>query len=89
MRAYPAAANGGIDPETFAIEIDEFREALADPTNTTEDLERALHRIVAHASLLDPAAAGFADAGMSLKAALCAWLDAAPLRAHEDTGDGH
>lgn len=84
MRLCPAVASGSIDPRTFATEVDEFREALADPAHTTEELERALHRIVAHASLLDPCAAGFADAGMSLKAALCAWLDAAPLRAHAD-----
>lgn len=69
-----------MDPRTFATEVDEFREALADPAQSTEELQRALQRIVAHASLLDPDAAGFADAGMSLKAALCAWLDAAPLR---------
>ncbi len=90
MRMVPEVALDGIDPGTFQTELEEFREAVADPAHTPEELERAIRRIVAHAAMLDPGAAGFADAGMSLKAALCAWLEAAPLQAHGDVrGDGH
>jgi hypothetical protein len=90
MGTLPEAATGGLDPETFASEVDRFREAVANTEQTPEELERAYRRIVTHAALLDPGADGFADAGMSLKAALCAWLDAAPLRPPAKRGrDGH
>jgi hypothetical protein len=90
MGTLPEVATGGLDPETFASEVDRFREAVANPEQTPKELERAFRSIVTHAALLDPRAAGFADAGMSLKAALCAWLDVAPLAApHQRSGDGH
>ncbi len=90
MRTLPEVAVGSLDPRAFLTEVDEFREAIANPAQTPEELKHALRRIVTHAAMLDPDAAGFADAGLSLKAALCAWLDAAPRHAPPDTpGDGH
>lgn len=90
MRTLPEVAVGSLDPATFLTEVEEFREAIANPAQAPEELERALRRIVTHAALLDPAAAGFADAGVRLKAALCAWLEAAAVHAPVDpAGDGH
>ena len=79
MRTPPESPPNSLDPITFLTEVEEFREAIADPAQSHEELKRALCRIVMHAAKLDPNDAGFAGAGVSLKAALCAWLDAAPL----------
>lgn len=81
-------ARGSFDSSAFVSEVEEFREAAADSAHTPEELERALRRIVTHAAMLDPGGAGFADAGISLKAALCAWLDAVPFRARAFGGNG-
>jgi hypothetical protein len=75
---------GSLDPQTFLAEIEAFRAAAADPGHSQEELRRALCRIVAHASLLDPNDAGFAGLGVSLKAALCAWLDTHPIDSEPD-----
>jgi len=79
MQAQPDIRPGSLDPNTFLTEVEAFCEAIADPAQSHDELKRALCRIVTHAALLDPNDARFAGAGVSLKAALCAWLDAEPL----------
>lgn len=73
------APSAGLDPQAFLSEVEAFRQALADPAQSQEELRRTLCRIVAHASLLDPDDARFAGLGVSLKSALCAWLDTHPI----------
>jgi hypothetical protein len=85
MRA-PGYAYQPLDPKTFLTEIEAFREAVADRARSREDLERFLGLIVSHAAMLDPNDAGFAGVGVSLKAALCAWLDAKPHHPEGDDG---
>jgi hypothetical protein len=84
MRMSAETPPGSLDSNMFRTEVKQFFEAIADPAQSKEELERAYCRIVMHAAMLDPNDAGFAVAGVSLKAALCAWLDAEPFQAHGD-----
>ena len=84
MRTPADVVPGSLDPQAFLIELEAFRVAVADPAHSHEELRRALGRIVAHASMLDPNDAGFAGLGVSLKAALCAWLDTHPIDSEPD-----
>ena len=84
MRTPAHVMPGSLDPEAFRTEIEAFRVAVADPAQSQEELKRAICRIVAHASLLDPNDAGFAGLGVSLKAAMCAWLDTHPIDSERD-----
>lgn len=66
----------------FLSEVQEFRATVGDSSLTLAEKRRALELIVEHAATLDPAAAGFASAGVALKEALCSWLDAQPTSEH-------
>jgi hypothetical protein len=65
----------------FVAEVEAFRAAIADPSVDFAEKEHAWDRIVRHAALLDPDDPAFWRAGVALKDALCAWLDAQPSRA--------
>jgi hypothetical protein len=80
MPAYVAEAS--LAPNRFVSEVDEFREAIADPSLTLDEKKRAYGLIVKHAALLDPEDAGFWRAGVALKDALCTWLDFQPMLKH-------
>ncbi len=66
----------GIAATSFVSEVEQFRAAIADPSVEFAAKQRAWDTIVRHAALLDPQDAGFWRAGVALKDAVCAWLDA-------------
>jgi hypothetical protein len=76
------AAECGLAPNCFVSEVEDFREAIADPSLTLDEKKRAYGLIVKHAALLDPEDAGFWRAGVALKDALCTWLDFQPMLKH-------
>jgi len=80
MPAYRAET--GLAPGRFVSEVEDFREAIADPLVTLDEKKRAYGLIVKHAALLDPEDAGFWRAGVALKDALCIWLDFQPPLKH-------
>jgi hypothetical protein len=61
---------------SFVSEVEQFRAAITDPSVEFAAKQRAWDTIVRHAALLDPQDAGFWRAGVALKDAACAWLDA-------------
>jgi hypothetical protein len=69
----------GIASGQFVSEVDDFREAIGDPSVNFDAKKRAYDAILRHAAMLDPEDAGFWRAGVALKNALCAWLDFRPL----------
>ena len=78
MRMHDGSEGFGLTPAGFLSEVQNFRQAVGDPALSLADKKRALGLIVTHAGTLDPADAGFANAGVALKEALCTWLDARP-----------
>ena len=76
MRIHDVGDPAELTPSVFLSEVRDFREHVGDPALTLAEKKRALGVIVTHAAKLDPAAAGFAGAGVALKEALCSWLDA-------------
>ena len=66
----------GIAAANFVSEVEEFRAAIADPAVDFAVKQHAWDTIVRHAAHLDPQDAGFWRAGVALKDAVCAWLDA-------------
>lgn len=68
----------GITPNSFASEVQQFRDFVANPALTAEEKKRAYGLIVKHAALVDPRDPGYDGAGIALKAALCTWLDSQP-----------
>jgi hypothetical protein len=75
-------AETGLAPNRFLSEVDDFREAIADPSLSLGEKKRAYGLLVKHAALLDPEDAGFWRAGVALKDALCTWLDFQPPLKH-------
>ena len=66
----------GTAAASFVSEVEQFRAAITDPSVELVAKQRAWDTIVRHAALLDPQDAGFWRAGVALKDAVCAWLDA-------------
>ena len=82
MRMHDGSDAAGLTPAGFLSEVQDFREAVGDPSLTLAEKKRALGLIVTHAATLDPSDAGFASAGVALKEAVCSWLDAQPTNDH-------
>jgi hypothetical protein len=82
MRTQPDPVAKALTARTFVSEVEAFREELADPSVLPEHKARTYALIVRHAALLDPGDVGFERAGVALKIALCAWLDARAGAAH-------
>jgi hypothetical protein len=76
------AEYNGIAPGQFVSEVEQFREAIHDPSVNFDAKKRLYDTILRHATKLDPQDAGFWRAGVALKDALCAWLDFRPLTGH-------
>jgi len=72
-------ASNGIAAGQFVSEVEDFREAIADPAMNFDAKKEAYDTILRHAAMLDPQDAGFWRAGVALKNALCVWLDFRPL----------
>lgn len=68
-------AQFGMTPSRFVSEVQEFRAYVANPAFTPEDKKRAYGLIVTHATMVNPADAGYEAAGVALKEAACTWLD--------------
>ncbi len=83
MRATTVEGAAGIAAASFVSEIEQFRAAITDPSVEFAAKQRAWDTIVRHATLLDPQDAGFWRAGVALKDAVCAWLEAnSPATTH-------
>ncbi len=78
MRTMTGEEASSIAAASFVSEVEQFRAALADPSAEFATKQRAWDTIVRHAARLDPQDAGFWRAGVALKDAVCAWLDAYP-----------
>lgn len=76
MRALTGDDKTGIAAASFVSEVEQFRAAIADPAVDLAVKQHAWDTIVRHAARLDPQDAGFWRAGVALKDAVCAWLDA-------------
>jgi hypothetical protein len=82
MRSDVHNVSSAIAAGQFVSEVDDFREAIADPAINFATKKHAYDTILRHAAMLDPNDAGFWRAGVALKNALCAWLDFRPLTRH-------
>ena len=71
-----------LTPTTLVSEIQEFRERVANPTCTANEIRRAYALIVDHAGHMNPHAPGFEWAGVALKQAVCMWLDCQTSNRH-------
>lgn len=68
----------GITPDSFASEVQRFRDFVANPALSADEKRRAYGLIVKQAAMLNPRDAGYEGAGIALKQALCTWLDSQP-----------
>jgi len=75
----PAVTAGG-----FVAAVGQFRQLIENPALPLAIKSLAWDRIVRHATMLDPHAAGFERAGVALKEALCLWLDVRSAQPHRD-----
>jgi hypothetical protein len=83
VRATTGEDAAAIAAASFVSEVEQFRAAITDPSVEFAVKQRAWDTIVRHATLLDPQDAGFWRAGVALKDAVCAWLEAnLPAAAH-------
>ena len=71
-----------LTPTGLVSEVQEFREAVANPQRSADEIRRAYGLIVNHAGNLNPQAPGFEWAGVALKEAACLWLDSKVFRGH-------
>jgi hypothetical protein len=71
-----------LTPNHFLLEVQDFRDAMANPTLSADAKKRAYGVIVNHAAALNPHDVGFENAGVALKEALCMWLDYQPEERH-------
>ena len=78
MAMHADFARFDITPNSFCSEVQEFRAFVTNPALSADDRKRAYGLIVKHATMLNPREAGYEDAGIALKAALCTWLDSQP-----------
>jgi hypothetical protein len=71
-----------LTPTGLVSEVREFREAVANPARSADEIRRAYGLIVDHAGHLNPHDPGFEWAGVALKEAVCMWLDCQTLPRH-------
>ena len=64
-----------VTPSAFLAEVQQFRNAIADPALSIDEKRQALYAIVARAGRVDPTHVGYEDVGVALKDALMSWLD--------------